>query len=510
MNFGGKQVIDVEKLLRDSPGNGIPTAQILGTMANHFALRSGANPSTGRLLMKSVDYNALERPNIYTLTLDSGLAIPNLYITAGTRLTSSADTSDAAPVLVDISDVRQVLTYGISRAYNLLDQQGVSISAPWTWTTMLADLWNNANLPGTFAAPAILPTAAPQNYAFWGQVKGLKVRDALEYVLNQIGYTISHGIDGTFSIVALGQTPVVRTWPRIYDGRDEVPDLSNLPFGITTGFRWYPAPIPGGSPYYYITTYAASLGYSPIGNRYIQIEDQLGALGSGGVPTNLATLTTRADERAAAYFKWFLRSKRRNVVYKGYRVYSPVGGDACEVIYQERGMGPQTEIVAGPTSVDDKIEPLPFPRPTFASGQFNAGGVTIPVAGVWTQVTVSPVLKGGTYFFSCDVHSFIQAATGAAAGPIATVDCKYQTLAGVDVSQVKNVHEGIPYVVPVIGVFDCQNRPCNCITQVAEGDRIKLVALLTVYDAVHFIGASISDRTLGFDGAFVSYHRLPS
>lgn len=367
MIFGGKPCIDVGDLIRKAPGAGLPVVHIQSCGANYFALRSGSTPSAGRVLIRSDDFGTINRANSQSLAMPSGPTIPGIYVTAATRLFPGANDDPASPMVVDLADERWIKRHAPADvAYNLPDKNGTLYTAttnggtPWTWTQVLSALWTLAGLTGTYAAPATVPAAAPQGFDFFGRPSAL---DCLEYALNQCGYTISHGIDGKYSFVALGQTPAVRTWDRVYDGRDDYPDAAEKPATIKTRFLRYPRP-DGTSPYYLVSTSTGGTG-----TAVVQVDDGLAALGATGTPSNSAALATRAAERAANWLKLYARSKRRNVVYRGYQTYAAVGGDAAAVIYQERGNGPQTEIVAGLGNPPALALPLVDPA--------SAGGITV-------------------------------------------------------------------------------------------------------------------------------------
>lgn len=433
MKFGGKPCIDVGDLLQKAPQAGLPAEMILASGANQFSLRSGARPSSGRILLRSDDYQAIA--DIYAggdyvfgdLEIPGLPTIKNIWATSATRLFPAANDSDAAPMMVDIADERFLKrTRFAVRRFNLHNSDGLpiydttNVGTLWTWTQILQNLWSNLDLTGTFAAPASLPAAAPEGLDFnW-----VGALDALESVLNQAGYTITHNFDGTYSFVEMGLTPATRTWKRVYDGRDSFPGGVNQPTNIISLFKYFPAPPRSANAGYGIDSYYNefwpwSIHPSPdpgFSGNSVTLRDGHAALRVYGtnIPSNWVALAVRAQERADAWMKQYNRNKPKNIVYDGYQVYAAVGGDCTDVVYLDRGFGKQTEIIS--KDVRCEIEPQGVPLPELKAGQYvpGTGYLNITPDSTWVEairtlpLSASNGLPAGTYLFTVDSQFQIQ------------------------------------------------------------------------------------------------------
>jgi hypothetical protein len=350
----------------------IPTNYWLG-LANSYRHPLGREAGTGHLLMTYSDFAALDINTAYPLVfLDeqgNKQQIANLYIVKADAITPGHSDDAKTAMLVEVADVRSVLAMSlIDTAYNLRAYPGGSYQtvtlnsgSPWTWSQMVGDIWGKVlaqafpGLPAGFA-----PDGTPDGFAYWAQ----SAWDALNDVLDRLGCAVLlDPTKGLFSIIQLGSNSAAQAQleaQRIWDDYTSEGVPPRLPAFITVRFRKQPRPVDGSSEWYLISVPDATGGNAgAIVNTVKIVEDDLPAIYDCTSPpnlTNLAALTSRANQRAADWYRKAEKFNRRDrYVYTGIQTAAAklLGPGFCEIGWEDRGEGYKTTILATP---DNQIE----------------------------------------------------------------------------------------------------------------------------------------------------------
>lgn len=188
--------------------------------ANSYYSMSGRWPDVGWLLLDRNSYNGL---NTYASNLqlticdmvNAPLTISNISIVQARCVTRGIAADPSAIYLVEVTNNEGVLynpwfQYPINAQYNVRApgydgsyySGSLNGSVPWTWSTMVGDLWNKSGgLLGNYPGLPIAPTSAPEEFVF----VGVPVWEALSRVLDYLGLAVS-GSFPNFSIIVPGAT----------------------------------------------------------------------------------------------------------------------------------------------------------------------------------------------------------------------------------------------------------------------------------------------------------------
>lgn len=182
--------------------------------ANSLYVPGGRWLSRGWILMRKGDY-----ANINTYATNLSLSIQDMQsgtaLTAGglaivqARCVTFGLSGDANSVyLIELTDARGVLenqwecfpvnpqNYGDAiTAYNVVAPaypgqyytQTMNGVTPWTWTTMIQNLWQQMTLLGTYPGLPVTPTGTPENWWF----PGASAWSSLMKILDHIGMTVA-------------------------------------------------------------------------------------------------------------------------------------------------------------------------------------------------------------------------------------------------------------------------------------------------------------------------------
>lgn len=197
--------------------------------ANSFYCPAGVWPARGWILVPRYGLDLITKYS-NTYRTDFQLWIEDLYsgnqlifndlaIVEARCVTRGTEGNPNAMYLVEITDARGLLwnpffASPLNAQYNVLSpaypgeyyaSSLVSGVTPWTWATMLDNLWSV--LPaafGTFPGLPTTPSGLPTNFIF----PGVPLWLAINRILDLLGYTISVNLTNTltspYSIVALG------------------------------------------------------------------------------------------------------------------------------------------------------------------------------------------------------------------------------------------------------------------------------------------------------------------
>lgn len=343
--------------------------------ANGFDLSPlGPAPGRGWLLLRGGDLAKLPPAadhDLVFLGTDTARKITLRSIALlGARCVSPGFDGDPDAVhLVQVADRRHHLARSapISRAFNVSAADGASFlsgtlnsGSEWTWQEVVDELVTELDLFTTQFSLPFTPHAEPENLTYWGWFAW----DALNDVLDRIGCAAKYDPEAdVFSVVRLGDADATadgilaaslgeRTW----DAYPTDPARAWRPETVRVRFLRRPRPTDGGDPYYAVDV-ALEADTSVVAGTFVMLEDDMTAVGATGTPSNSATLTTRADERAQ---DWLTKRQRfSRPLLKVYRDFIPdvirnvPGATVGSVALDDRGGPMRTEIKSEP---DKRLE----------------------------------------------------------------------------------------------------------------------------------------------------------
>ena len=381
---------------------------------NSFTNVRGCKSGTGFVLLTSASLEVLDLEDEQTLAFSlapseiAGLVVTKpqtvtqaaLHVVDCTCITSGLRGDPAACYLVELADRRRLARGAvIDSAYNILSTPGddseyfsattdPDTEDAWTWDDMLADVWSNLEdwlgdypgLPLDDNGDPLEPDGVPTNFDFYGH--GLAI-DALQFILDRLGYTLVMDNAGDFTIVQLGAddeeaVAAIKAADtlRIWDDDAQTPNLGRVPATIRVQFpiQQSPPDPTGDSPWYTIDIDVnvddeeadeeeeeddeeedddseEEGGYEGI----VVVNDDLPAVFEDDALLNETELESRAAERAANY----LLAVNADPLHRfyGLPLASLTPGSLIESVrVGDRGRGMVTEIVNRPC-------PPPSPLP---------------------------------------------------------------------------------------------------------------------------------------------------
>ncbi len=393
------RLVDPAALREWSVDQGLSVAPWEGR-ANLFESTAGAEPGRGGVLMMGRDVAKLKPAEDYTLTvLDDGnrpVALKKLTITKTTCVTPSTSGVADRVYLVELADRRIHLSrIPWSKGYNL-PASGTNYltgtlngGSAWTWATMINDIWAGLSIG---AAPTLpyTPHASPVGFDFYGGWAWA----ALNHVCDRLGIVPDYDpVADTFELKKIGDDAAeksklasIQAEPRTWDSDPMDAERYKRPQKIRVLFRRVPAPFEGTDPFYASdVTLATAPGV--VSGTFVQLRDDLVAVGATGTPTNSAALASRATDRAAAWLTKHEGRDRR--YYKVWRDVRPeaaavVGGTATAVRWEDRGGGIRTEVQSEPTKSMELWTPA-----TIASGVGGCQRLPVKVECVSNAIVVT-------------------------------------------------------------------------------------------------------------------------
>jgi hypothetical protein len=374
MIFGGVGCTDPASLLSELAAGGIPTEQWAGK-AGTFRTGPGYRPGRGWFLFRKSDLDSLDlaadhalafsgEDQNHVVTLSPITLLHVKCVTPG----SSADPN--AVYLCECVDRRHLLgRISLDKAYNLTKSDGSgnftqtkNSGTNWTWQEVVQDIATTIGM-GTLTLP-FTPDASPNNLVYWGHPSAL---ECLCDVLTRIGCDLAYDpVADEFSVVRLGVAQDTHldavdaaSKGRVWDGYSAECVRGWYPKYLNVRFMRRPVDTADGySPYWFEgVTLDAVAGQED--GTFVQIDDDLPALGASGTPSNSAALATRAAERAADWLRKRLYYDRP--VLRAWRDFLPdaagLGALAVrEVIFDDRAQF-QTWVNAGPDQTMEEWRP---------------------------------------------------------------------------------------------------------------------------------------------------------
>jgi hypothetical protein len=445
--YGGLAAEDPTILLQECHDRNYPVDNWLGRV-NQFVVPTGKGPGTGAVLLRLSKLAHLAPARSASVTpaydleftdeLGRVVTFKKISILNYKALEPGLRDSDEGVFLVELVDRRHFLKEPTDRAFNVSSADGASFLAstltggsPYTWQQVLDALWTDAGL-GTAPSLPFTPHNRPENLQYYGWYAWDAVCDFLDRIACRVKYDPTAD---TFSLVRLGANVAAadRALEALEDGVQRVwdtypgePEYAWRPKKIRVLFPRRPAPTAGTSPYYsHDITLAAANGVT---GGMVILHDDLTALAATGAPTNAATLTTRAQERAD---DWLRKRQYHDaplmVVYRDQQadaVAKVLGARASAAAHHDLGTptGGRTEVRARPDGSLEAWEPLREGAPAGASvgitvqeadGSPNLGGISTLIFDQVDGCVVSNPAPGSA-------RIDLQAATTTQAGIVST------------------------------------------------------------------------------------------
>jgi hypothetical protein len=358
--------------------------------ANSLFVPAGRWPSRGWVLLRRADYNLIT--NLYRTDFQlrvndfnhGQLTFQNLVIVQAQCVTRGLSADPGAIYLVEVTDAQGVYwnpwaQFPTTSQYNVRSpaypEQFYSPSlnggVPWTWNTMVGDLWGQMPLLGPYPGLPITPAGTPENYAFPG-VPGWQ---AMNSVLDYLGLTTSedltktspYGIvvpgaaDATFSALQAKYAGLLEEdYEWIDGGSGRVPGQVVVYFHRRNQFYGTEETVRRDSPQWqstplYSVTVAAPARFSnAAGTAYVWADFTVRYDVDGNpLAADVATANAIAAERANQYYTRVYRGTLGYVrrVYSGalpFYAGSLVDGVAWRMDYSRGRFGWVTELITGP------------------------------------------------------------------------------------------------------------------------------------------------------------------
>lgn len=397
--FGGLPCLDPVAVHGACARLGLPVGSWWGG-ANRFATGLGQEPGRGVLLMRKGDLDRLDREALHDLEMAVGrtrVRLRSLRIQRAVCVVSGARDDPDAPFMVAVADRRALAAGGplAGRDYDLRDGAGEWEDAslddgdPWTWASMLADLWETNGLMGGFPGlPELGSVGTPEGFA----VRDVRSYDAIGMALEQLGCALRlDPILDAWGIVRLADADAATDAaldrldgrPRIWDRYPVDTDGLRLAETVRVLF-----PIEGDAPDEAGLSHAVDV---PTGGATAQagtvavVDGGMAALYAEESLTNEADLTARAATRAQ---DWLRRAgeERLSRRFAGAQPTLLPGPRLKSVAWGDTGGGLVTDAARYPGFGDPSDwldgdegpgEASPFPKPKDGTNGFPGppGGV---------------------------------------------------------------------------------------------------------------------------------------
>lgn len=386
VTFAGYECVDPRDLLLACQDQRIPADPWIGR-ANLFRCPSGKEPGRGAVLMTAADLDRIDQTADHDLvfqddtakvttkrlTITSATCVvpgtPDAVTTTGTQTTTVAG-EPWRVYLVEVADRRHHWDrIPFAEAFNVRDAEGTGWLAqtlsggttPYTWDEIGNYLWDllPADLP---AWPGLgwSPHGTPENFDYRGDAgQHWTIWGALNHFLDRLAMAADYNpLTDTLTLVRIGSEPadetaalnILKNEPLTWDGEAKEGDRPGRPEKVRVKFLRAPAPTDGRLLWFSEdVTLAAADGV--VADTFVQLEDDMTAQGSSGAPTNAATLTARAEERAADWLRKHTKRDRRLLrVYRDLATEpaTVIGGTATSAAWEDRGNGLRAELSSGP------------------------------------------------------------------------------------------------------------------------------------------------------------------
>jgi len=389
--YGGRPCVDPGRFYRECVEHRLPTDW--WGKANHFRLPLGRGPGTGHILLRQSDLDAVGTSADQTLVFSGAdrahrVSLTRITLTNARCLSPGGPGQAEAVFLCRVADRRWHLAkIPVDDAYNVAAADGASYltqtkngGSAWTWQQVVDDLVTTLGLTTAQFVLPFTPDGTPENLTYWGMFAW----DALCDVLDRVACAAKYDPTAdTFEVVRLGSADAAAdaamnrlASAKLWDGYNLSPERAWRPEKVQVQFPRRPRPTDGSSPYYAAdVTLAAAAGV--VAGTYVQLKDDLTALGATGAPTNAAALATRAAERAADWLR--KRESYERPLVRVYRDFDPgapadvLGSTVGAVGYDDRAVW-RTEVTAEPDGRLEAWSPLDHLPPWFPPDGGTGGG----------------------------------------------------------------------------------------------------------------------------------------
>ncbi len=375
---GLRRCVDPYTLYKSCIDNELATGTWWGK-ANGFQSGLGYEPGEGWILLRLEDLNKLVTTTDQTLVFSGtddqhAITLNQLTLAAAECITPGGEGDLNGVFLCRVVDRRfHLARIPIDAAYNVSMADGsafqtgtLNAGVAWTWQTLVDDLATKCGLPTSQFVLPFTPNPQPENLTYWGGNAWQALCDVLDRLA--CAAKLDHSAN-TFSVIRLGVVnalgdavfdrlkPQSRTW----DGYLFDPLRAWLPEKVRVRFLRRPRPSDGSSPYYTKdVTLTATTGV--VSGSFVQLDDDMTALGATGAPSNSATLATRASERATDWQRKRTSYERRLlIIYRDFQPDIPgkvLGATVGRFGVDDRGGPMRTEVVARPDGLLEEWKPL--------------------------------------------------------------------------------------------------------------------------------------------------------
>lgn len=389
--FGNQPCIEPTKVYDYCSRHGLPVDWF--GLPNRFMTSVGAAPGRGWLLMRRGEINSLDREDLHDLKFDDGsggtITIKNLVFIRARCVTPGVVDDPNSCYLIDVRDARYLAAnefYGTPAfaKYNIRARSGSQDyyaesmnpngSVAWTWQTMLDDLWEMVIVPelGPVTGPTIpaaaIPATNPEGFEFFGIPAWL----AYNELLTKLGcaFVLEHN-SATPHIYQIGASDPDLTAAearynavRLRDDYTIESKRAKIPETVDVRFHRYnthygtekTTPVTGSWAMDAVVSKTSdSDGLATQEDSSVVLWDDLPALTDfAGSVTNDAALQTRADQRAADYYRMIHTGGTLSyITYIGIidHIGFKAGKKVTGVCWKETGHGYQTEVVRYPPPI---------------------------------------------------------------------------------------------------------------------------------------------------------------
>src|SRR5262249_10317382 len=153
------------------------------------------------------------------------------------------------------------------------------------------------------------------------------------------------------------------------------------PEKVRVRFPRRPLPTDGSSPWYTVDV-ALSAASGVVSGSFVQLDDDLAALGATGTPSNSAALSTRANERAADWLrKRSIADVPSLISYRDIQDAGKFLGSLIDRVSFDGRAGPRTQARSAPDGSLERWSPLErppklWPLPVIGAGNVSAANLT--------------------------------------------------------------------------------------------------------------------------------------
>ncbi|WP_157369861.1 hypothetical protein [Zavarzinella formosa] len=343
-------------------------------LANGLCNPAGVRSGIGHLLMTRasldlIDFNTPQSLSIFHEPTSTQIDFESLVITECEAITPSFPGDPDAVFHVRVADIRHLWRFAVIDAgFNLRETPTGNYrkettfeesGTPHTWQQMFDAVWETlpADYRGDTPTLPEVTEGTPEAFDFYATY----TIDAIEMILARLGCALTFNPtadpeDAIYSVVPLGDPDAYETFTasvddlarlRLDDNEGLEGNLGRVPAQVNVLFRKQMPVANGENPWHTITVADPN---DPVPGQLedttVWLIDDLTADYQGDTLTNVTGLTSRADSRAAEYFRSVRRDGHslRRLVYSGAQISILPGEWVSEVSWFDRGGGVMTEV----------------------------------------------------------------------------------------------------------------------------------------------------------------------